>query len=250
MKKHCIIFFLFTVFCVPISFANENSSLPPEEIQLVYKFLKKLKDNTPFTFEEELYFFGTANEDVYIQAEYMNSEGKWIAEKPKYSLLGELIRKKKAIFLLDVQNKYDISTTRISSSSPEFTASVEKFALEEIKNIFCEYKYVFFLQIAKPTGQPDTRIKNIIFSVYKNTKSKNSNEHKYHILLPSTIIDNVYAPFALGFRFKDDYEFDDPKFCHVQYIYSRLELHKLINHINVMEAAFKRGTLQVPKEGE
>ena len=74
-----------------------------EGTELLSELIQKLSDNTPFTLDDEKYFFGnfdTLNMPLYIynQLDYVAGDGKLLKELPKYSFYGELLRINRNLF--------------------------------------------------------------------------------------------------------------------------------------------------------
>ena len=72
-------------------------------IDLTYKFITKLRADTPFLYEDEVTFFGEKTLYSYVilhKLGYVDEKGQWIKPKPKYSYLCELIRLNSNFILL------------------------------------------------------------------------------------------------------------------------------------------------------
>lgn len=72
-------------------------------IDLAYKFINKLRADTPFLYEDEVAFFGEKTLYSYVilhKLGYVDEKGQWIKPKPRYSYLCELIRLNSGLILL------------------------------------------------------------------------------------------------------------------------------------------------------
>jgi len=77
------------VFCDQFNYSSDDS------ICLANKFINKLREDTPFLYEDEVTFFGNFSLYSYVilhKLGYVDEQGEWIKPKPKYSYLCELIR--------------------------------------------------------------------------------------------------------------------------------------------------------------
>ncbi len=100
MKK-TFLFLLLLLLFVQNGNADEYDS--NESISLGYKFITQLRTNTPFSYEDECFFFGEKTAYSYVilhKLGYLDKKGQWIKEKPKYSYLCELIRLNSDFMLL------------------------------------------------------------------------------------------------------------------------------------------------------
>ena len=75
-----------------------------EGMSLAMELIQKLEENTPFTIEDEIRFFGKSPSFnlptmIYIQLGYMRGEGTLLKKLPKYSFYGELLRLNRKLIL-------------------------------------------------------------------------------------------------------------------------------------------------------
>lgn len=64
-------------------------------IELARNFIDRLQVQQPITYEEENFYFGELtlySAILLLQFGYIDESGKWLQDKPEYSLLCELIR--------------------------------------------------------------------------------------------------------------------------------------------------------------
>lgn len=80
---------------------------------LVKEFITQLRQNKPFSYEDEIKYFGelTLHSYMILQSlEYVDKSGQWLKEKPKYSYLCELIRLNSDLILMESpQSEYYFS---------------------------------------------------------------------------------------------------------------------------------------------
>jgi len=100
MKKTFLFLLLLLLF---VQNSNADKYESSESISLGYKFIMQLRANTPFSYEDECFFFGEKTAYSYVilhKLGYLDEKGQWIKKKPKYSYLCELIRLNSDFILL------------------------------------------------------------------------------------------------------------------------------------------------------
>lgn len=107
MKRLLIVFL--AVICGPV-FTAQLEYDQASSIELARSFIDRLQHPQPITYEEEKAYFGemTLYSCVLLsQFGYIDDAGRWSQDKPKYSLLGELIRLNASDYYLDGEkNEY------------------------------------------------------------------------------------------------------------------------------------------------
>ncbi len=132
MKKHYIIIFVLAAFFWSSVYGDERDCHVEDAIRLAHKFIERLKTDTPFTYEEERYFFGSV-ENSYLaimcaeEFGYLNKGFRLIfypkiifpKKTPKYSYLCELIKHHRDDILVkeSIGETYSAGRVYVSSDS-------------------------------------------------------------------------------------------------------------------------------------
>ena len=80
--------------------ACADNRIEKQAIPLVNKFLAYLQEESAFSFDKEIHIFGgsTPSLVLLLQAKMITEKGEWLTSKPKDSLIGHLLKRKKDLF--------------------------------------------------------------------------------------------------------------------------------------------------------
>jgi hypothetical protein len=178
MKK---ILFLSFIFFSTTVFADNH--VEKQAITLVNEFLTYLQNESSFSYDKEIYFFGEHSFPSFIlclQEKLVNDKGEWLTTMPKDSLIGKLLKKKKNLFFLPSKTQRFIFCKKDDNTNSCFVICTEQKQPEKS-------------QLAGVTNSPMS--KTLVFRVNNFTKP-------YINLLESTI-DGMNILYLLDFRLKN-----------------------------------------------
>lgn len=179
MKK--ILFLSFLFFTVT---ACSGRSIEKQATTLVNEFLAYLQEESSFSFDKEIHFFGdsTPSSVLLLQAKMINEKGERLTSKPKNSLIGHLLKRKKNLFFLPSETQKFIFCKKDDNTNTCFV-------------IFSCRNLPEKSQLAGVTNTPMS--KTLVFQVDNFTGKKPSID-----LLESTI-NGMNILYLLDFRLKE-----------------------------------------------
>lgn len=176
-----ILFLSFLFFAVT---ACADNRIEKQAIPLVNEFLAYLQEESAFSFDKEIHFFGgsTPSLVLLLQAKMITEKGEWLTSKPKDSLIGHLLKRKKDLFFFPLETQKFVFCKKDDNTNSCFVICTCQKLPEKS-------------QLAGVTNTPMS--KTLVFQVDNFTGKKPSID-----LLESTI-DGKNILYLLDFRLKE-----------------------------------------------
>ena len=216
--------FIFMMFLLSFSqIAWSLDSREIESIRLIKSLVEKLQENKPFYYSDKTYLLGYMEFTILSQLGYQDKARRWLKAKPKYSYMGELLRKNRELIVPNnSEMKIYASTTTFHKKKVgndkifvfdddktfvyvtlEWTLNADKSILLCTKN---GYRVITFKILALKSG-------------YKK------------LYLDDTLVNGKPLPYLLGFRRK---KFSEDSDLYVPYL-PKKDLDALKLHISKLK---------------